>query len=64
MKWTPAAAGVAVLSLAFGGNADGKRCIKSAVVGGVAGHGMAGAAAGCVIGDHETNKPDPNNADA
>ncbi|WP_423962096.1 hypothetical protein [Bradyrhizobium sp.] len=53
-----------MLSLAFGGNADGKRCIKSAVVGGVAGHGMAGAAAGCVIGDHETNKPDPNNADA
>jgi uncharacterized protein YcfJ len=43
-------------------------CIKGAIVGGVAGHmaghGKMGAAAGCVIGHHEANKPDPNNAKA
>ena len=39
-----------------------KGCIKGAVVGGVAGHyvgqghGVLGAAAGCVIGRHEANK--------
>jgi hypothetical protein len=30
----------------------------------VAGHGKLGAAAGCVIGHHEANKPDPSNANA
>jgi hypothetical protein len=30
----------------------------------MAGHGKMGAAAGCVIGHHEANKPDPNNANA
>jgi hypothetical protein len=30
----------------------------------MAGHGKLGAAAGCVIGHHEANKPDPNNANA
>ena len=48
--------------------ADAKGCIKGAVVGGVAGHmaghGKLGAAAGCVIGHHEANKPNPNNANA
>jgi uncharacterized protein YcfJ len=48
--------------------ADAKGCIKGAIVGGVAGHmaghGKLGAAAGCVIGHHEANKPDPNNANA
>jgi hypothetical protein len=48
--------------------AEAKGCIKGAVVGGVAGHmaghGKLGAAAGCVIGHHEANKPDPNNANA
>jgi uncharacterized protein YcfJ len=44
--------------LAPAANAAG--CIKGAVVGGVAGHfvghhGLAGAAAGCVIGHHEAN---------
>ena len=50
------------------GGADAKGCIKGAIVGGVAGHmaghGKLGAAAGCVIGHHEANKPDPNNANA
>jgi outer membrane lipoprotein SlyB len=39
-----------------------KGCIKGAIVGGVAGsavgHGKLGAAAGCVVGHHEANKPD------
>lgn len=60
MKWTLAAACVAVLSV---GSADAKGCIKSAVFGGGVGdmaeHGTAGAAAGCVIGHHEADKPDP-----
>lgn len=68
MRWTLAAACVAVLSLASVGSADAKGCIKGAVVGGVAGHmaghGKAGAAAGCVIGHHEANKHDQNNANA
>jgi hypothetical protein len=43
-------------------SADAKGCIKGALVGGVAGHfaghhGALGAAAGCVIGHHEANKP-------
>jgi hypothetical protein len=45
-----------------------RECIKGAIVGGaaahMAGHGKLGAAAGCVIGHHEANKPDPNNANA
>jgi uncharacterized protein YcfJ len=68
MKWTLAFACVAALSLASAGSADAKGCIKGAVVGGVAGHmaghGKVGAAAGCVIGHHEANKPKPNNANA
>jgi len=48
--------------------AEAKGCIKGAIVGGIAGHmaghGKLGAAAGCVIGHHEANKPDPNNANA
>jgi uncharacterized protein YcfJ len=68
MKLILAAACVAVLSLASTGGADAKGCIKGAVVGGVAGHmaghGKLGAAAGCVIGHHEANKPDANNANA
>jgi hypothetical protein len=30
----------------------------------MAGHGKLGAAAGCVIGHHEANKPNPDNANA
>jgi uncharacterized protein YcfJ len=62
-----AAACVAAISFASA-PADAKGCIKGAVVGGVAGHvaghGKLGAAAGCVIGHHEANKKDPNNANA
>jgi hypothetical protein len=68
MKWiltTACAAAISVVSLS---GADAKGCIKGAIVGGVArhvaGHGKLGAAAGCVIGHHEANKPDPNNANA
>ena len=57
-----------LLALSSISPADAKGCIKGAVVGGVAGHmaghGKLGAAAGCVIGHHEANKPNPNNANA
>jgi uncharacterized protein YcfJ len=66
MKWMMAAACVAAISLGFAPTADATGCIKGAVVGGVAGHmaghGKLGAAAGCVVGHHEANKKDPNNA--
>ena len=66
MKWIVAAASVAVISFASIPDAEAKGCIKGAIVGGVAGHmaghGKLGAAAGCAIGHHEANKPDPNNA--
>ena len=43
--------------------AEAKGCIKGAIVGGIAGHlvghGKLGAAAGCVVGHHEANKPAP-----
>ena len=60
---------IAMLGIALvPATADAKGCIKGAIVGGVAGHvaghGKLGAAAGCVIGHHEANKPDPNNANA
>jgi uncharacterized protein YcfJ len=58
----------AVLGLAFSSAAQAKGCIKGAIVGGVAGsiagHGKVGAAAGCVIGHHEANKTDAENAKA
>jgi len=64
-----AAATIAVATLAASlmslpPTAEAKGCLKGAAVGGVAGHmvgsghGMAGAAAGCVIGRHEANKKD------
>ena len=66
MKWFLATACAVSLSMTFTLVADAKGCIKGAIVGGVAGHmaghGKMGAAAGCVIGHHEANKPDPNNA--
>jgi hypothetical protein len=44
--------------------AEAKGCIKGAIVGGIAGHmaghGKVGAAAGCVVGHHEANKPRSN----
>jgi uncharacterized protein YcfJ len=58
----------AVLGLAFSSAAQAKGCIKGAIVGGVAGsvagHGKVGAAAGCVIGHHEANKANAENAKA
>ena len=52
-----------LLALSSISSADAKGCIKGAIVGGVAGHmaghGKLGAAAGCVIGHHEANKPNP-----
>jgi uncharacterized protein YcfJ len=57
-----------LLALSSISPADAKGCIKGVVVGGVAGHmaghGKLGAAAGCVIGHHEANKPNPDNANA
>jgi hypothetical protein len=68
MKWFLATACAAALSMASVAGADAKGCIKGAIVGGVAGHmaghGKLGAAAGCVIGHHKANKPDPSNANA
>jgi hypothetical protein len=62
MTKTIACAVMATSLLAFTGTADAKGCIKGALVGGTAGHfaghhGVLGAAAGCVIGHHEANKP-------
>ena len=62
--------GYAALVLAIGlmsAPADAKGCLKGAAVGGTAGHvaghhGFLGAAAGCVIGHHEANKKEKNNA--
>jgi uncharacterized protein YcfJ len=68
MKRFLAVACATVLSMGSTAGADAKGCIKGAIVGGVAGHmaghGKVGAAAGCVIGHHEANKPNPNNANA
>jgi uncharacterized protein YcfJ len=65
MKSVLIAAVALIISVA---SANAKGCIKGAIVGGVAGHmaghGKLGAAAGCAIGHHEANKPDPNNANA
>ena len=61
-------ASVCLLALTSFSPAEAKGCIKGAIVGGVAGHmaghGKLGAAAGCVVGHHEANKPDPNNSNA
>ncbi len=68
MKRIMAAVCAAAVSFAFAPVADAKGCIKGAIVGGVAGHmaghGKLGAAAGCVVGHHEANKKDPNDANA
>ena len=66
MKWILASA--CLLAIVSVTPAEAKGCIKGAIVGGVAGHmaghGKLGAAAGCAIGHHEANKPNPNNANA
>jgi hypothetical protein len=55
-------AAIAIALVAITAPAEAKGCIKGALVGGAAGHfaghhGVLGAAAGCVIGRHEANKP-------
>ena len=61
-------ASVCLLALTSLSPAEAKECIKGAIVGGaaghMAGHGKLGAAAGCVVGHHEANKPNPNNSNA
>jgi len=63
MTKTFACAAIAISLFVVSSPADAtKGCIKGALVGGVAGHfaghhGALGAAAGCVIGHHEANKP-------
>jgi uncharacterized protein YcfJ len=59
-------AAACVLALASISPVEAKGCIKGAIVGGVAGHHMAGhgklgAAAGCAIGHHEANKQQNSN---
>jgi uncharacterized protein YcfJ len=59
-------ASACLLALTSFAPAEAKGCIKGAIVGGVAGHmaghGKLGAAGGCVVGHHEANKPNPNDA--
>jgi uncharacterized protein YcfJ len=68
MKSIVLASVIAVTAFAATSPVDAKGCIKGAIVGGVAGHmaghGKLGAAAGCVVGHHEANKPAPNNGNA
>jgi hypothetical protein len=68
MKWMFAAVFAAAIAIASGPGVETKGCIKGAIVGGaaghMAGHGELGAAAGCVVGHHEANKPNPNNSNA
>ena len=70
MKWMFAAVFAAAIAIASAPGVEAKGCIKplGAIVGGAAGHmagpGKLGAAAGCVVGHHEANKPDPNNPNA
>ena len=63
MKWNSVPAILAIVLTAgmMASPANAKGCLKGAAVGGVAGHvaghhGVLGAAAGCVIGHHESSK--------
>lgn len=62
MKWMFAAVFAAAIAIASAPGVEAKGCIKGAIVGGaaghMAGHGKLGAAAGCVVGHHEANKPE------
>lgn len=63
MKWVVLTAALVVGgAMVPTGPAEAAGCVKGAVVGGVAGHylvnhGWLGAAAGCLIGRHEANRP-------
>ena len=58
--WTIAAALSLVLAAGAVDTAQAKGCLKGAAVGGlaghVAGHGILGAAGGCVVGHHMASK--------
>lgn len=66
----PLVAAVLVIALGMGtGITEAKGCLKGAAVGGVAGHvagghGVIGAAAGCVIGRHRANAQEKREAAA
>jgi uncharacterized protein YcfJ len=64
MKTTSACLGLLLLLPLSAAPVMAKGCIKGAIVGGVAGHmaghGKMGAAAGCAVGHHEANKPQPS----
>ena len=66
MKSMFAAVFVAAIAIASAPGVEAKGCIKGVTVGGaaghMAGHGKLGAAAGCVVGHHEANKPSLNNS--
>ena len=63
MKWMALAAALVISGVILpAGTAQARGCLKGAAVGGVAGHymghhGWLGAAAGCLIGRHEANRP-------
>ena len=63
----PLILGTVILGIALAPAAEAKGCIKGAIVGGIAGHlaghGKVGAVARCVIGHHEADKRDAENAD-
>ena len=72
MRWNsiPAVLAIALTAGMMASSVNAKGCLKSAAVGGMAGHvaghhGVLGAAAGCVIGHHEATKhahqQDPQN---
>ena len=55
------AAAMALSAIVLSGSVQAAGCLKGAVVGGVAGHyaghhGLLGAGAGCLIGQHYANK--------
>ena len=58
--WTIAAALSLIMAAGAVDTAQAKGCIKGAAVGGlaghVAGHGVLGAAGGCVVGHHMASK--------
>jgi hypothetical protein len=70
MKWAALTAALVVAAeMLPAGPAHAAGCLKGALVGGVAGHylahhGWLGAAAGCLIGRHEANRPARTHYDA
>ena len=61
MKTSLLAVSLVVCLAAFSQGANAKGCLKGAAIGGVGGHvvgghGVAGAAIGCVVGRHQANK--------